>query len=66
MLRAAADCNISLNANPYVAHQNLNSFVNQNGVAVFEFYMINPENMCQFAKAITGLKRTDRHLEYLL
>ena len=66
MLKAAADCNISLKANPYEAHQNLNPFVTRHGVGIFEYYKDNPEKARRFAKAMAGLRRMDRHLDYLL
>ncbi|XP_044721527.1 o-methyltransferase domain-containing protein [Hirsutella rhossiliensis] len=66
MLKAAADCNVSLKANPYEAHQNLNPFVTRHGVGIFEFYKNNPEKARRFAKAMAGLRKMDRHLDYLL
>ncbi|KAL8780234.1 MAG: hypothetical protein Q9213_006556 [Squamulea squamosa] len=66
MLKAAADCNISLMANPHEAHQNLNPFVTRHGVGIFEFYKNDPEKARRFAKAMAGLRRMDRHLDYLL
>ena len=66
MLKAAADCNISLKANPYKVHQNLNPFVTRHSVSIFEFYKNDPEKARRFAKAIAGLRRMDRHLDYLL
>lgn len=66
MLKAAADCNISLKANPYEAHQNLNPFVTRHGVGIFAFYKNDPEKARRFAKAMAGLRRMDRHLDYLL
>lgn len=66
MLKAAADCNISLKANPYEAHQNQNPFVTRHGVGIFEFYKNDPEKARRFAKAMAGLRRMDRHLDYLL
>ncbi|OTA64765.1 O-methyltransferase [Hypoxylon sp. EC38] len=66
MLKAAADCNISLKANPYEANQNLNPFVTRHGMGIFEFYRENPEKARRFAKAMAGLRNMDRHLDYLL
>ena len=66
MLKAAADCNISLKANPYEAHQNQNPFVTRHGVGIFEFYRNDPEKARRFAKAMAGLRRMDRHLDFLL
>ncbi|KAI1773026.1 S-adenosyl-L-methionine-dependent methyltransferase [Hypoxylon cercidicola] len=66
MLKAAADCNVSLKANPYEAHQNLNPFVTRHGVGIFEFYKKNPDKARRFAKAMAGLRKLDRHLDYLL
>ena len=66
MLKAAADCNISLKANPSEAHQNQNPFVTRHGVGIFEFYKNDPEKARRFAKAMAGLRRMDRHLDYLL
>ena len=66
MLKAAADCNISLKANPYEAHQNLNPFVTRHGVGIFEFYKNDPEKARRFSKAMAGLRRMDRHLDSLL
>ncbi|CAL8577343.1 hypothetical protein XPA_003174 [Xanthoria parietina] len=66
MLKAAADCNISLKANPQEAHQNLNPFVTRHGVGIFEFYKNDPEKAGRFGKAMAGLRRMDRHLDYLL
>ena len=66
MLKAAADCNISLKANPYEAHQNQNPFVTRHGVGIFEFYKNDPEKARRFAKAMAGLRKMDRHLDYLL
>ncbi|KAH7635581.1 S-adenosyl-L-methionine-dependent methyltransferase [Sordaria sp. MPI-SDFR-AT-0083] len=66
MLKAAADCNVSLKANPYEAHQNLNPFVTRHGVGIFEFYQKDPEKARRFAKAMAGLRQMDRHLDYLL
>ncbi|KAL9004068.1 MAG: hypothetical protein Q9188_003103 [Gyalolechia gomerana] len=66
MLKAAADCNVSLKANPHEAHQNLNPFVTRHGVGIFEFYRKDPEKARRFAKAMAGLRRMDRHLDYLL
>ncbi|KAL8883361.1 MAG: hypothetical protein Q9192_007215 [Flavoplaca navasiana] len=66
MLKAAADCNISLKANPHEAHQNLNPFVTRHGVGIFEFYKNDPEKARRFGKAMAGLRRMDRHLDYLL
>ncbi|KAL8849535.1 MAG: hypothetical protein Q9221_005469 [Calogaya cf. arnoldii] len=66
MLKAAADCNVSLKANPHEAHQNLNPFVTRHGVGIFEFYKNDPEKARRFGKAMAGLRRMDRHLDYLL
>ena len=66
MLKAAADCNISLKANPYEAHQNQNPFVTRHGVGIFKFYKNDPEKARRFAKAMAGLRRTDGHLDYLI
>lgn len=66
MLKAAADCNVSLKANPYEAHQNLNPFVTRHGVGIFEFYKNDPEKARRFAKAMAGLRKMDRHLDFLL
>ncbi|KAI4273484.1 MAG: hypothetical protein LQ337_004585 [Flavoplaca oasis] len=66
MLKAAADCNISLKANPHEAHQNLNPFVTRHGVGIFEFYKNDPVKARRFGKAMAGLRRMDRHLDYLL
>ncbi|KAL8765509.1 MAG: hypothetical protein Q9209_007443 [Squamulea sp. 1 TL-2023] len=66
MLKAAADCNVSLMANPHEAHQNLNPFVTRHGVGIFEFYKNDPEKARRFAKAMAGLRRMDRHLDSLL
>lgn len=63
MLKAAADCNTSLKANPYEAHQNLNPFVTRHGVGIFEFYKNDPEKARRFSKAMAGLRRMDRHLD---
>ncbi|KAK1595302.1 O-methyltransferase [Colletotrichum navitas] len=66
MLKAAADCNISLKANPNESHQNLNPFVTRHGVGIFEYYKNNPDKARRFAKAMAGLRKMDRHLDYLL
>lgn len=66
MLKAAADCNISLKANPHEAHQNMNPFVTRHGVGIFEFYKNDPEKARRFGKAMAGLRSMDRHLDYLL
>ncbi|KAL8833749.1 MAG: hypothetical protein Q9205_007552 [Flavoplaca limonia] len=66
MLKAAADCNISLKANPHEANQNLNPFATRHGVGIFEFYKNDPEKARRFGKAMAGLRRMDRHLDYLL
>ncbi|KAI2615595.1 S-adenosyl-L-methionine-dependent methyltransferase [Hypoxylon sp. NC1633] len=66
MLKAAADCNISLKAHPYEAHQNLNPFVTRHGVGIFEFYKNDPEKARRFSKAMAGLRRMDSHLDFLL
>ncbi|KAJ8130859.1 hypothetical protein O1611_g2769 [Lasiodiplodia mahajangana] len=66
MLKAAADCNISLKANPHEAHQNLNPFVTRHGVGMFEFYKNNPDKARRFAKAMAGLREMDSHLDSLL
>lgn len=66
MLKAAADSNVSLKANPYEAHQNLNPFVTRHGVGIFEFYKNDPEKARRFAKAMAGLRKMDRHLDNLL
>ncbi len=66
MLKAAADCNITFKAHPYEAHQNLNPFVTRHGVGMFEFYKNDPEKARRFAKAMAGLRKMDRHLDYLL
>ncbi|CRG92722.1 Demethylsterigmatocystin 6-O-methyltransferase [Talaromyces islandicus] len=66
MLKAAADSNISLKAHPYEAHQNQNPFVTRHGVGIFEFYKNDPDKARRFAKAMAGLRRMDRHLDYLL
>ena len=66
MLKAAADSNITLKAHPFEAHQNQNPFVTRHGVGIFEFYKKDPEKARRFAKAMAGLRRMDRHLDYLL
>lgn len=66
MLKAAADCNISLKANPYETHQNLNPFVTRHGVGIFEYYKNDPAKARRFAKAMAGLRQMDRHLDCLL
>ncbi|KAJ2988124.1 hypothetical protein NUW58_g4140 [Xylaria curta] len=66
MLKAAADCNVSLKANPHEAHQNLNPFVTRHGVGMFEFYQKYPPKARRFAKAMAGLRKMDNHLDYLL
>ncbi|KAK5994068.1 O-methyltransferase sol2 [Cladobotryum mycophilum] len=66
MLKAAADSNISLKANPFEAHQNLNPFVTRHGVGIFEFYKNDPAKARRFAKAMAGLRKMDRHLDFLL
>ncbi|KAI0115439.1 S-adenosyl-L-methionine-dependent methyltransferase [Nemania sp. FL0031] len=66
MLKAAADCNISLRANPHETHQNLNPFVTRHGVGMFEFYENNPDKARRFAKAMAGLRKMDSHLDTLL
>ena len=66
MLKAAADCNITLKAHPYEAHQNLNPFVTRHGVGIFEFYKNDPEKARRFAKAMAGLRKMDRHIDNLL
>ena len=66
MLKAAADSNVSLKANPYEAHQNQNPFVTRHGVGIFEFYKNDPDKARRFAKAMAGLRRMDRHLDHLL
>ena len=66
MLKAAADCNITFKAHPYEAHQNLNPFVTRHGVGIFEFYKKDPDRARRFAKAMAGLRKMDRHLDYLL
>ncbi|KAI8931406.1 hypothetical protein NX059_011736 [Plenodomus lindquistii] len=66
MLKAAADCNITLKAHPYEAHQNLNPFITRHGVGIFEFYQKNPEKAVRFSKAMAGLRQMDHHLDNLL
>lgn len=66
MLKAAADCNVSLKAHPYEAHQNRSPFVTRHGVGMFEYYQNNPDKARRFAKAMAGLRRMDRHLDHLL
>ncbi|KAK4663655.1 hypothetical protein QC763_610320 [Podospora pseudopauciseta] len=66
MLKAAADCNITFKAHPYECHQNLNPFVTRHGVGIFEFYKNDPAKARRFAKAMAGLRKMDRHLDYLL
>ncbi|KAI1743818.1 S-adenosyl-L-methionine-dependent methyltransferase [Xylaria scruposa] len=66
MLKAAADCNVSLKANPHEAHQNLNPFVTRHGVGMFEFYKNNPDKARRFSKAMAGLRKMDSHLDTLL
>jgi hypothetical protein len=66
MLKAAADCNITFKTHPYEAHQNLNPFVTRHGVGIFEYYQKNPDKARRFAKAMAGLRKMDRHLDYLL
>ncbi|KXX82903.1 Sterigmatocystin 8-O-methyltransferase [Madurella mycetomatis] len=66
MLKAAADCNVTFKAHPYEAHQNLNPFVTRHGVGIFEYYKNNPDKARRFAKAMAGLRKMDRHLDYLL
>ena len=66
MLKAAADCNISLKANPHETHQNLNPFVTRHGVGIFQFYKNDPEKARRFGKAMAGLRKMDRHIDYLL
>ncbi|KAI0382394.1 S-adenosyl-L-methionine-dependent methyltransferase [Hypomontagnella monticulosa] len=66
MLKAAADSNISLKANPYEADQNHNPFVTRHGVGIFEFYAKDPAKARRFAKAMAGLRQMDYHLDYLL
>lgn len=66
MLKAAADSNTCLRANPHEAHQNLNPFVTRHGVGIFEFYKNNPEKARRFSKAMAGLRTMDRQLDYLL
>lgn len=66
MLKAAADSNVCLKANPYEAHQNLNPFVTRHGVGIFEFYKNDSDKARRFAKAMAGLRKMDRHLDYLL
>ena len=66
MLKAAADCNITLKTHPYETHQNLNPFVTRHGVGLFEFYKNDPEKARRFAKAMAGLRKMDRHLDSLL
>ncbi|KAK1143244.1 hypothetical protein N8T08_006944 [Aspergillus melleus] len=66
MLKAAADSNISFKANPYEADNMHNPFVTRHGVPIFEFYAKDAEKARRFAKAMAGLRRMDRHLDYLL
>ena len=66
MLKAAADCDISLKANPYEAHQNLNPFVTRHGVGIFEYYRNDPQKARRFGKAMAGLRRMDHQIDYLL
>lgn len=66
MFKAAADCNISLKANPTESHQNLNPFVTRHGVGIFEFYKNDPEKARRFAKAMAGLRKMNRDLDSLL
>ncbi|KAK4194562.1 S-adenosyl-L-methionine-dependent methyltransferase, partial [Triangularia verruculosa] len=66
MLKAAADSNITFKAHPYEAHQNLNPFVTRHGVGIFEFYKNDPAKARRFSKAMAGLRKMDRHLDYLL
>ena len=66
MLKAASDCNISLKANPYEAHQNLNPFVTRHGAGMFEYYKNDPGKARRFAKAMAGLRRMDHQIDYLL
>jgi hypothetical protein len=66
MLKAAADTNTSLKANPFETHQNLNPFVIRHGVGIFEFYKNDAPKARRFAKATAGLRRMDRHLDFLL
>jgi len=66
MLKAAADCNIAFKEHPYEAHQNVNPFVTRHGVGIFEYYKNHPDKARRFAKAMAGLRKLDRHLDYLL
>ncbi|KAI0534671.1 O-methyltransferase [Xylaria digitata] len=66
MLKAAADCNISLKANPFHADQQKNPFVTRHSVGLFEFYAKDPEKARQFAKAMAGLRKMDNHLDFIL
>lgn len=66
MLKAAADCNLAFKEHPYEAHQNKNPFVTRHGVGIFEYYKNNPDKARRFAKAMAGLRKLDRHLDYLL
>lgn len=66
MLKAAADSNITLKAHPHEAHQNLNPFVTRHGVGIFEYYKNHPDHARRFSKAMAGLRKMDRHLDFIL
>ena len=66
MLKAAADCNITLKAHPHETHHNLNPFVTRHGVNLWEFYKNSPDKAHRFAKAMVGLRKMDYHLDSLL
>ena len=59
MLKAAADSNLSLKANPFEADQNHNPFVTRHGVGIFEFYAKDPAKARRFAKAMAGLRQSE-------
>lgn len=66
LFKATADCNISPKAIPNGIRQNLNPFVTWHSVYIFEFYKNDPKEARRLAKAMAGLRKMSRHLDFLL
>lgn len=61
MLKAAAESNVSLKANPYESDSLHCPFNTRHGCSIFQYYAKNPEKSGRFAKAMAGYQRS-KHL----
>ena len=66
MLKASAESNVSLKANPYESDSIHCPFNTRHGVPIFQYYAKNPDKAGRFARAMAGYRRSQYPASFLL